>query len=60
MHGAYSVKRKNFIHYGSSLIALELLMVNTLKYTQHITVGRYFLTKKEIFCSSNGFGRCKL
>ena len=40
-------KRKNFIHYGISLTALELVMANTLKYKHRITVAPFSLTTKK-------------
>ena len=40
---------ENLIYYGSSLIALELLMANILKYKHRITVVPFPLTRKRHF-----------
>jgi hypothetical protein len=40
---------KNFIHYGSSLTALELLMADILRYKHRITVVPFSLTRKRHF-----------
>ena len=45
----WSKKGKNFIHYGISLNALELLMANILIYKHRITVVPPFLTTKRYF-----------
>jgi hypothetical protein len=42
-------KQKNFINYESSLTALELLMANTFKYKNRITVAAFSVTTKRHF-----------